>query len=121
MYTREKPDHQRLGAALFRPNQTAAATAQGPLVRHAGVTPRSDDDHPLPQMRTWKFNQFVRMHERHGFVLDRQSGNSRIYKGRIGGKVRLVSVHFHRGSDDIKPGTLAAMIRVSGLPKKNFR
>lgn len=61
------------------------------------------------------------MLERHGFVLDRQSGNSRIYKGKVGGKARLVSVHFHRGSDDIKAGTLASMIRASGLPKKNFR
>ena len=59
-------------------------------------------------MKTWKFNRFVRMLERHGFVLDRQSGNSRIYKGRVGRKARLVSVHFHRGSDDIKADTLAS-------------
>ena len=72
-------------------------------------------------MRTWKFNDFIRLLERNGFALDRQSGNARIYKGTAVGKVRLVSVHFHRGSDDIKLGTLISMIRQSGLPKKLFR
>ncbi len=33
----------------------------------------------------------------------------------------MVSVACHRESDDIKPGTLASMIRQSGLPKKLFR
>ncbi|MCH9000612.1 MAG: type II toxin-antitoxin system HicA family toxin [Proteobacteria bacterium] len=72
-------------------------------------------------MRTWKFRDLIRLLEKQGFELDRQSGNSRIYKGIVGGKVRLVSVHYHRGSDDIKPGTLNSMIRQSGLPKKLFR
>ena len=72
-------------------------------------------------MRTWKFRDLIRLLEKQGFELDRQSGNSRIYKGFVGGKVRLVSVHYHRGSDDIKPGTLNSMIRQSGLPKKLFR
>ncbi len=72
-------------------------------------------------MRTWKFNEFIRLLERNGFALDRQSGKARIYKGRVDGKVRLVSVHFHRGSNDIKLGTLISMIRQSGLPKKLFR
>ena len=35
--------------------------------------------------------------------------------------MRLVSVHYHRGSDDIRRGTLNSMIRQSGLPKKLFR
>ena len=72
-------------------------------------------------MKTWKVNDFIRALERHGFVLDRQRGNSRIYKAVIGGKVRLVSVHYHRGGDDIRRGTLSSMIRQSGLPKKLFR
>jgi predicted RNA binding protein YcfA (HicA-like mRNA interferase family) len=72
-------------------------------------------------MRTWKFKDFIRLLEKQGFGLDRQSGNSRIYKGIGGGKVRLVSIHYHRGSDDIKPGTLDSMIRQSGLPKRLFR
>ncbi len=72
-------------------------------------------------MRTWKFNEFIRLLERNGFALNRQSGNARIYTGTVDGKVRLVSVHFHRGSDDIRPGTLGSMIRQSGLSKKLFR
>ena len=72
-------------------------------------------------MRTWKFNDFIRLLKERGFELDRKSGSSRIYKGVIGGKVRLVSVHYHRGSDEIRRGTLDSMIRQSGLPKKLFR
>lgn len=54
-------------------------------------------------------------------MLDRQRGSGKSFKGMVEGKVRLVSIHFHRGSDDIKPGTLNSMIRQSGLPKKLFR
>ena len=72
-------------------------------------------------MKTWKVNDFIRMLEQHDFVLDRQRGGSRIYKGVVGGKVRLVSVHYHRGSDDIRRGTLNSMIRQSGLPKRLIR
>ncbi len=72
-------------------------------------------------MRTWKFKDFIRLLENQGFELDRLSGNSRIYKGIVSGKIRLVSVHYHRGSGDIKPGTLDSMIRQSGLPKRLFR
>jgi predicted RNA binding protein YcfA (HicA-like mRNA interferase family) len=40
-----------------------------------------------------KFRDFIRILVRHGFALDRQSGSShRVYKGRIGGKSRLVAV-----------------------------
>ena len=36
----------------------------------------------------------------------RQSGTShRVYKGRIGGSIRLVVVACHSENDDIKPGT----------------
>ncbi len=72
-------------------------------------------------MRTWTYNNFIRMLEAKGFALARKSGAARIYKGTVGGRVRLVSVHFHRDSDDIKTGTLQSMIRASGLPKKLFR
>ena len=72
-------------------------------------------------MRAWKFRDFIRMLKRHDFVLDRQRGGSQIYKGVVGEKVRLVHVHYHRGGDDIRPGTLNSMIRQSGLPKKLFQ
>lgn len=71
-------------------------------------------------MRTWKFNEFVPVLEKHGFVLARQKGGVRIYKATFGGKVRIVPVHYH-GSKEIKPGTLQSMIRKSGLPKDLFR
>ena len=78
-------------------------------------------DELLPKMKTWKFNQFINILGQYGFKLETERKKGRIYKGVVGGITRLVSVHFHRGSDDIKPGTLAAMIRQSGLPKRLFR
>jgi predicted RNA binding protein YcfA (HicA-like mRNA interferase family) len=64
-----------------------------------------------------KFRDFIRILLRHGFELQRQSGTSH----RIGGRSRLVVVACHSENDDIKPGTLASMIRQSGLPKGTFR
>jgi predicted RNA binding protein YcfA (HicA-like mRNA interferase family) len=69
-----------------------------------------------------KFRDFIRILVRHGFALDRQGGSShRVYKGRVGGRTRLVVVACHSENDDIKAGTLASMIRQSGLPKRAFR
>jgi len=69
-----------------------------------------------------RFRNFIRILLAHGFVLDRQRGTShRVYKGRVGGRTRLVVVAYHREGDDIKPGTLASMIRQSGLDRKLFR
>ncbi len=68
------------------------------------------------------FREFVRVLEAHGFELDRQRGTShRIYKKVVRGKTRMVVVACHREGDDIRPGTLASMIRQSGLDKKLFR
>ncbi len=66
------------------------------------------------------FRRFIQIIVRNGFSLDRQRGSHRVYKGVVRGKVRLVVVAFHRESDEIKPGTLASMIRQSGLDKKLF-
>jgi predicted RNA binding protein YcfA (HicA-like mRNA interferase family) len=64
----------------------------------------------------------VKLLEANGFRLHRQGkGSHVIYRGGVAGKVMLVTAAAHRASDDIKPGTLAAMIRQSGLPKKLFR
>ena len=68
-----------------------------------------------------KYRDIIRLLTAHGFILDRQSGSHRSYKGVVGGKVRLVVVAYHRESDDIAPGTLASMVRRSGLDKKLFR
>ncbi|HMK89138.1 MAG TPA: type II toxin-antitoxin system HicA family toxin [Methylocystis sp.] len=67
------------------------------------------------------FASFVAILEANGFQLHREAkGSHRQYRGVVGGDVRLRTVAGHRMSDDIKPGTLASMIRQSGLPKKAF-
>ena len=44
-----------------------------------------------------------------------------MYEAFIDGQRRIVTVAGHRESDDIRPGTLASMIRQSGLPRQRFR
>jgi len=68
-----------------------------------------------------KFREFIRILESHGFVLERQRGSHRIFKGVVGGRTQIVTVAFHSENDDIKPGTLSSMIRQSGLGKAAFR
>jgi predicted RNA binding protein YcfA (HicA-like mRNA interferase family) len=68
-----------------------------------------------------KFRTFIRIIRRSGFELARQRGSHRTYKAEVAGETRVVSVACHSENDDIKPGTLSAMIRQSGLPKKLFR
>ncbi|MFM8471474.1 MAG: type II toxin-antitoxin system HicA family toxin [Limisphaerales bacterium] len=69
-----------------------------------------------------KFSRFVEIIREHGFDVHRQGAGSHvIYRGVVGGKVCLVTVAAHKMSDEIKPGTLAAMIRQSGLSKRLFR
>jgi predicted RNA binding protein YcfA (HicA-like mRNA interferase family) len=69
-----------------------------------------------------KFSRFIDILRAHGFELHRQGAWSHvIYRGVINGDVKLVTIAAHRMSDDIKPGTLAAMIRQSGLSKGVFR
>ena len=71
-------------------------------------------------MRSWSFRDMIRFLESRGFELFRQSGSARTYKGMIKGQIRVVTIHYHRGGDDIKPGTLRSIIRQSGIPKKDF-
>ncbi len=69
-----------------------------------------------------KFRDFLRVIEDNGFVFHRQgAGSHAIYRAIVDGEVRLVTLAIHRPSDEIKPGTLAAMIRQTGLPKSKFR
>ncbi len=71
-------------------------------------------------MRSWSFRDMIKFLESQGFELFKESGSSRTYKGVINGQIRLVGIHYHRGGDDIKPGTLRSIIRQSGIPKKDF-
>lgn len=69
-----------------------------------------------------KFGAVIEVLSENGFALHRQGSCSHaIYRAVIDGQVRLVTVAAHRLSDDVAPGTLAAMIRQSGLPKSAFR
>ncbi len=69
-----------------------------------------------------RFRTFIRILETHGFELVRRGkGSHRVYKGFARGKTRMVVVSVHSESDDVLPGTLASMIRQSGLNRKLFR
>ncbi len=69
-----------------------------------------------------KFSKFIDILAAHGFSLHRHGATShRLYRGEVNGEVKFVTVAVHRMSDEIKPKTLSAMIRQSGLDKKLFR
>jgi predicted RNA binding protein YcfA (HicA-like mRNA interferase family) len=74
----------------------------------------------LPRL-SCTFRRFIEIIESHGFALIRQESSHRRYRGVVHGEVRLVTVAYHAISDEVKPGTLASMIRQSGLPKSLFR
>lgn len=63
-----------------------------------------------------KATDFVRVISKLGYELDRQKGSHAIYKGDSGGRV---VVPMHSGKD-LKPGTLAGMIKDIGLEKSEF-
>jgi predicted RNA binding protein YcfA (HicA-like mRNA interferase family) len=67
------------------------------------------------------FREFVAIIEGEGFRLVRQKGSHRAYEGFHSGRRWIVTVASHSLSDDISRGTLASMIRQSGLPKRLFR
>jgi predicted RNA binding protein YcfA (HicA-like mRNA interferase family) len=51
-----------------------------------------------------------------GYELDRQKGSHAIYKNSSGKRV-IVAIH---SGKDLKPGTLAGMIKDIGLEKEKF-
>lgn len=68
-----------------------------------------------------KFRDCIRILQENGFELARQRGSHRTYKGVVNGRIEVVTISCHRESDDIKPGTLASIIRQSRLDKRLFR
>ena len=70
-----------------------------------------------------KFSDFIQILLDHGFELHRKGATSHaVYMRAAPGELtRIVVVAAHKMSDDIKPGTLSAMIRQSGISKKAFR
>jgi predicted RNA binding protein YcfA (HicA-like mRNA interferase family) len=67
------------------------------------------------------FREFVEILERNGFDLTRQAASHRRYVRVAGGRTFNVTVAFHNINDEIRPDTLASMIRQSGLQKSMFR
>ena len=75
----------------------------------------------MPRLKC-TFREFIAILETHGFTEVRhQGGSHRRFRGEFGGQVRMVTVAYHAMGDEILTGTLEAMIRQSGLPKKLFR
>ena len=68
-----------------------------------------------------KFREFIGILEAHGFELKRTVGSHRRYEGTVRGRIHLVTVAYHSPGDDIRPKTLASIIRQSGLPKQLFK
>jgi predicted RNA binding protein YcfA (HicA-like mRNA interferase family) len=67
------------------------------------------------------FREFIGILETALFEEVRKEATHRRYVGTVGGKTCNVTVAFHNINDEIKPNTLASMIRQSGLPKHLFR
>ncbi|MEM7693672.1 MAG: type II toxin-antitoxin system HicA family toxin [Pseudomonadota bacterium] len=75
----------------------------------------------MPRLKC-TFRGFIAIIEANGFALHRHDGGShRRYRAERDGSVHFVDVAAHNLGDEIKSGTLNAMIRQSGLPKKLFR
>jgi len=65
-------------------------------------------------VKSTKPKQLIKLLEKNGFVFVRQKGNHRLYK-----KENLrVTIPFH--SKDLKPGTLAAILKEAGIAKEEL-
>ena len=71
----------------------------------------------LGRLRVLSGNEVCRILERNGFVAVRQGGSHRIMQRQIEGTTITVSVPLH---DTLKRGTLASIIRQSGLARAYF-
>lgn len=71
----------------------------------------------MPPRKRFSGRTMCRLLERHGFVEVRQRGSHRIMQLKVGKSTRTVPVPLHK---DLKPGTLASIIRQSGLARSLF-
>ena len=71
----------------------------------------------MPPRKRFSGMEMCRLLEGHGFVEIRQRGSHRIMQVRTGGSSRTIPVPMHK---DLKPGTLASIIRQSGLDRSLF-
>lgn len=67
----------------------------------------------------WTFRDVQSFLVEHGFILHHIRGSHHYFKGFKGGKFYMTSVQ-HHGSKAIPDGTLAAIIRQSGIPKDEW-
>lgn len=71
----------------------------------------------MPPRKRFSGSEICRLLETHGFREIRQRGSHRIMQLRTPETTRTVPVPMHQ---DLKPGTLASIIRQSGLEKSLF-
>lgn len=71
----------------------------------------------MPPRKRFSGLEICRLLEGLGFVEVRQRGSHRIMQLRAGGSTRTVPVPMHK---DLKPGTLASIIRQSGVDRARF-
>ena len=68
------------------------------------------------------YRQVIALLEENGFRFERHGkGSHRVYQAHHSGKRWSVILSFSRPGEDVKPGTLSAIIRQSGLPRGVFR
>ena len=70
----------------------------------------------MSEFPTVKAKDFIQVIKKLGYELDRQKGSHAIYKNSLGQRV-VVAIHLGR---DLKPGTLAGMIKDIDLEKEEF-
>jgi predicted RNA binding protein YcfA (HicA-like mRNA interferase family) len=71
----------------------------------------------MPKLPTVTGREAIRAFERAGFCLDRVKGSHHIM--RKDGPTRILTIPVH-GSDALRPGTLRALIRQSGITVEQF-
>jgi predicted RNA binding protein YcfA (HicA-like mRNA interferase family) len=62
-----------------------------------------------------KYNEAVRLIENDGWYQVRQKGSHRAFKHKS--KPGIVTLAYHRLSDEVPPGTLNSILKQSGLKK----
>ena len=71
----------------------------------------------MPPRKRFSGRSMCRLLEAHGFVEVRQRGSHCIMQWHAGASTKTVPVPMHH---DLKPGTLASIIRQSGLDRSWF-
>jgi predicted RNA binding protein YcfA (HicA-like mRNA interferase family) len=68
------------------------------------------------------YRQVITILEENGFYFERYGkGSHRVYQAHHSGKRWSVILSFGRPGEDVKPGTLSAIMRQSGLSRDVFR